>query len=153
MITAVTGIDLIAKKFSKHQTCYINYTRISRETKTKNSAPSSERDTTGDFQSVCNVIEKLVLWQQKCVSMETIVSVSKAIEAKMQSEQHFSDEGMDEVTVEFDYNRNENTTRHHTNEYENDVLVLRRGAMFDLGLIFNDVAPQDIQEPVLQFSI
>ena len=43
MITAVTGIDLIAKEFSKHQTCYINYTRISRETKTKNSA-SSERD-------------------------------------------------------------------------------------------------------------
>ena len=73
MITAVTGIDLIAKEFSKHQTCYINYTRISRETKTKNSA-SSERDTTGDFQSVCNVIEKLVIGQQKCVSMETIVS-------------------------------------------------------------------------------
>ena len=24
MITAVTGIDLIAKEFSKHQTCYIN---------------------------------------------------------------------------------------------------------------------------------
>ena len=72
MITAVTGIDLIAKEFSKHQTCYINCTRISRET--KNSASSSERDTTGDFQSVCNVIEKLVLGQQKCVSMETIVS-------------------------------------------------------------------------------
>ena len=73
MITAVTGIALIAKEFSKHQTCHINYTRISRETKTKNSA-SSERDTTGDFQSVCNVIEKLVIGQQKCVSMETIVS-------------------------------------------------------------------------------
>jgi hypothetical protein len=60
---------------------------------------------------------------------------------------------MDEVTVEFDYNRNENTTRHHTNEYENDVLVLRRGGTFDLGLIFNDVVPKDIQEPVLQFSM
>ena len=33
MITAVTGIDLIAKEFSKHQTCYVNYTRITRETK------------------------------------------------------------------------------------------------------------------------
>ena len=72
IITAVTGIDLIAKEFSKHQTCYVNYTRITRETK-KNSA-SSERDIAGDFQSVCNVIEKLVLGQQKCVSMETIVS-------------------------------------------------------------------------------
>ena len=47
MITAVTGIDLIAKEFSKHQTCYVNYTRIARQTK-KNSA-SSERDITGDF--------------------------------------------------------------------------------------------------------
>ena len=72
MITAATGIDLIAKEFSKHQICYVNYTRITRETK-KNSA-SSERDITGDFQSVCNVIEKLVLGQQKCVPMETIVS-------------------------------------------------------------------------------
>ena len=40
----------------------------------KNNSASSERDITGDFQSVCNVIEKLVLGQQKCVSMETIVS-------------------------------------------------------------------------------
>ena len=74
MITAVTGIDLIAKEFSKHQTCYINYKRIARETTTKNSS-SSETDITGDFQSVCHVIAKLVLGQQKCVSMETIVSV------------------------------------------------------------------------------
>ena len=35
MITAVTGIELIAKEFSKHQTCYVNYTRITRETKKK----------------------------------------------------------------------------------------------------------------------
>ena len=29
----ITGVDLIAKEFSKHQTCYVNYTRITRETK------------------------------------------------------------------------------------------------------------------------
>ena len=33
MITAVTGIDLIVWEFSKHQTCYVNYSRITRETK------------------------------------------------------------------------------------------------------------------------
>lgn len=73
MITAITGTDLFAKEFSKHRTCSINYTRIARETKPKNLA-SSEKDITGDLQSVCNVIDKLVLGQQQCVSMETIVS-------------------------------------------------------------------------------
>ena len=34
MINAVTAMDLIAKEFSKHQTCYINYARIAREKKT-----------------------------------------------------------------------------------------------------------------------
>ena len=47
-------------------------THVLRE-KQKNSA-SSETDITGDFQSVCNVIEKLLLEQKKCVSMQTIVS-------------------------------------------------------------------------------
>ena len=40
----------------------------------KSHSASSERDITGDFQLVCSVIEKLVLRQQKCVSMENIVS-------------------------------------------------------------------------------
>ena len=57
-ITAITGIDLIANQFSKHQTCYVNYTRIAREAITRKS--SSETDVTGDFRSACHVIEKLV---------------------------------------------------------------------------------------------
>lgn len=60
---------------------------------------------------------------------------------------------MDDVTVEFEYNRKENTTRHHTDEYENDVLVLRRGEKFDLDLTFHNVGLNDIQESVLRFNI
>ena len=45
--------------------------------------------------------------------------------------------------VEFKYNRQENTTRHHTEDYENDVLVLRRGAAFDIGLTFSNVPLSD----------
>ena len=31
MITAVTETDLIAKKFQKHQKCYLEYTRVVRK--------------------------------------------------------------------------------------------------------------------------
>ena len=60
---------------------------------------------------------------------------------------------MGEVSLEFDYNRRENTTAHHTDEYENDALVLRRGATFDLGIKFHNVGYDQIQDAVLQFSI
>ena len=55
--------------------------------------------------------------------------------------------------MEFDYNRQKNTTTHHTDEYENDALVLRRGATFDLGIKFRNVGHDQIQEAVLRFSI
>ena len=60
---------------------------------------------------------------------------------------------VDEATVEFEYNRQENTTRHHTDEYENDVLVLRRGATFHLGLTFQNVSSNDIKKSVIRFNI
>ncbi len=76
MIAAVTDIDLIAKEFSKHQKCYLNYTRIARDVSTENSADSSKNSNIcSDFHSVCKVIENLILGQHKCISMETLGSV------------------------------------------------------------------------------
>ncbi len=60
---------------------------------------------------------------------------------------------MDEFSVEFEYNRDKNTKMHHTGEYENDCLVLRRGETFDLGLTFHNVDLNVIQESVLRFSM
>ena len=60
---------------------------------------------------------------------------------------------VDEARVEFKYNQKQNATRHHTEDYENDVLVLRRGAAFDLGLTFSNVPPNHIRESVLRFGI
>lgn len=60
---------------------------------------------------------------------------------------------VDKAGVAFKYYRKENTTNHHTDEYENDVLVLRRGAAFKLGLTFHNIPPNDIRDPVLQFGI
>ena len=59
---------------------------------------------------------------------------------------------MDEARVEFEYYRTKNTTRHHTEEYENDVLILRRGDTFSFGLTFHNVEPDEIQESVVRFS-
>lgn len=61
--------------------------------------------------------------------------------------------GADDVLVKFDYNKEDNTTRHHTDEYENNVLVLRRGDIFTLGLTFENVGESHLQESLLQFSI
>ena len=41
--------------------------------------------------------------------------------------------------VEVDWLRQQNTSRHHTNEYENVALVLRRGETFNVGLTFKDI--------------
>ena len=59
---------------------------------------------------------------------------------------------VDEARVEFDYYRFKNTTRHHTEEYENDVLIVRRGETFNLGVTFHNVGPDEIQESVLRFG-
>ena len=59
---------------------------------------------------------------------------------------------VDEARVEFDYYRFKNTTRHHTEEYENDVLIARRGETFNLGVTFHNVGPDEIQESVLRFG-
>ena len=56
------------------------------------------------------------------------------------------------MRVEFEYNREDNTKKHHTKDYENDVLILRRGDTFDLGLVFHNVGPDEIQESVLRFT-
>ena len=59
----------------------------------------------------------------------------------------------DAGTVSIDWLRQQNTSDHHTNEYENDALVLRRGATFDIKLTFQDISFSKIMETVLKFSI
>ena len=75
MLASVTDTDLIAKKFSKHEKCYLEYTRINREKSANTSTISEKSDIQGDFDAVCEVIQKRVLEEQQCLSMESIVSV------------------------------------------------------------------------------
>ena len=56
-------------------------------------------------------------------------------------------------TVFIDWLSQQNTSSHHTNEYENEALVLRRGATFDIKLTFQDISFSKIMETVLKFSI
>ena len=71
MLASVSDTDLIAKEFRKHEKCHLEYTRITRE-KSANTSTISEK---GDFDAVCEVIEKRVPEEQQCLSMESIVSV------------------------------------------------------------------------------
>ena len=75
MLASVTDTDLIAKESSKHEKCYREYTRITREKSANTSTISEKSDIQGDFDAVCEVIEKRVLEEQQCLSMESIVSV------------------------------------------------------------------------------
>ena len=56
-------------------------------------------------------------------------------------------------TVEVDWLRQQNTSRHHTNEYENDALVLRRGETFNVGLTFKDISFSEIMKTVFKLRI
>ena len=75
MLASVTDTDLIAKEFSKHEKCYLEYTRITREKSANTSTISENSDIQGDFDAACDVIEKRVLEEQQCLSTESIVSV------------------------------------------------------------------------------
>ena len=73
MLASVTDTDLIAKEFSKHEKCYLEYTRITREKSANTSIISEKSDIQGDFDAVCEVIEKRELGEQQYLSMESIV--------------------------------------------------------------------------------
>ena len=79
MLASVTDTDLIAKEFSKHEKCYLEYTRIARgitREKSANTSTVSEKGgIQGDFDAVCEVIEKRLLEEQQCLSMESTVPV------------------------------------------------------------------------------
>ena len=84
MLASVTDTDLIAKEFSKHEECYLEYTRITREKSANASTISEKSDIQDDFDAVCEVIEKRVLEEQQCLSMESIVSVYRINEGDRQ---------------------------------------------------------------------
>ena len=75
MLASVTDTDLIVKEFSKHGKCYLEYTRVTREKSANTSTISEKSAIQGDFDAACEVIEKRVLEEQQCLSMESIVSV------------------------------------------------------------------------------
>ena len=75
VLASVTDTDLIAKEFSKHEKCYLEYTRITSEKSANTSTISEKSDIQGNFDAVCEVIEKRVPEEQQCFSMESVVSV------------------------------------------------------------------------------
>ena len=56
-------------------------------------------------------------------------------------------------TVIVKWLRRQNTSRHHTNKYKNDALVLRRGETFKVGLTFKDISFSEIMNTVFKLRI
>ena len=71
------------------------------------------------------------------------------MESTMESDSNSSKQ----PTVEVDWLRQQNTSRHHTNEYENVALVLRRGETFNVGLTFKDIDISEIPKTVFKLRI
>ena len=72
MIGAITGTDLIAKEFQKHEKCYLEYTRVTRK-KAEETTGSSEDQQLGDYEAVLSLVENDIIGGQQCLSMETLM--------------------------------------------------------------------------------
>ena len=58
-----------------------------------------------------------------------------------------------EGSVSFNYHKQENSTLHHTEEYDEQNLVLRRGFTFQLSAVFENFSQSEIKDAGLRFSI
>eukprot|EP00794_Sanderia_malayensis_P002237 gene2237-2552_t len=73
MLTAITDIDLIAKEFQKHSSCYKDYTRVVSKIDTASDSCNKE-GTAGNFGAVCSLVEENVLEDLQCVSIDTLLT-------------------------------------------------------------------------------
>ncbi len=73
MLTAITDIDLIAKEFQKHSSCYKDYTRVVSKMDTALDSCNKE-GAAGDFGAVCSLVEENVLEDLQCVSIDTLLA-------------------------------------------------------------------------------
>ncbi|XP_046852517.1 protein-glutamine gamma-glutamyltransferase 4-like isoform X2 [Xenia sp. Carnegie-2017] len=58
-----------------------------------------------------------------------------------------------EGSVSFNYHKQENSSLHHTEEYDEQNLVLRRGFTFQLSAVFENFSQSEIKDAGLRFSI
>ena len=69
MIAAIANESLIAKEFKRHYQRYIDYTRI---VSTNNNSESGLYEK-GDYKAVCQIIDKEILRNHKCISMDLLL--------------------------------------------------------------------------------
>lgn len=74
MLLEITGVDLIAKEFQKHEKCYRNYTRNKKEEKLQDET-LDENVAHGNYDAVLSVVRDNILERQQCLSMETLQTV------------------------------------------------------------------------------
>ena len=75
MIAAIANESLIAKEFKKHYQCYRDYTRIVPTNNSESSFNKERIYEKGDYKAVCQITDKEILRNHKCISMD--VSLEK----------------------------------------------------------------------------
>ena len=74
MLGSISGVDLIAKEFQKHETCYRNYTRNVNDG--EDDSENTERVyQQGNFNEVCKTIDDLIIGQKKCMSLQSLLQI------------------------------------------------------------------------------
>ena len=59
MLGAISEVDLIAKEFKKHDTCYRDYTRPSHEVDTAAEEKNAAMYDRGNYEAVCKVVSMI----------------------------------------------------------------------------------------------
>ena len=72
---SISGVDLIAKEFQKHDTCYRVYTGPIVEMD-KNTVEKNERMyERGNFENVRKTVDDLIIGQMKCISIQSLLQI------------------------------------------------------------------------------
>ena len=74
MLGSISGVDLIAKEFQKHETYYREYTRPIVVENIDNERTERVYQQ-GDFKEVCNVVNDQTIGQMKCISLQSLLQI------------------------------------------------------------------------------
>ena len=74
MLGSISGVDLIAKEFQKHETCYRKYTQNLNDGEDE-SEKTEHAYQQGNFNEVCKIIDDLIIEQKKCMSLQSLLQI------------------------------------------------------------------------------
>ena len=75
MLDAISEVDLIAKEFQKHDTCYRDYTRLIQEVDKAGEEKNAAMFLRGNYKAVCKIVDDLIIGEMKCMSLQSLLQI------------------------------------------------------------------------------